>query len=53
MTSDGVYFSVAFEIIDEEAKAELEKRGGKVLQNDTEPQPPTEPRTAQESDDVD
>jgi hypothetical protein len=28
VTSEGVYFSVAFEIIDEEARQELEKKGG-------------------------
>lgn len=30
VSPDGVYWAVAFEIVDEEAKAELAKRGGKV-----------------------
>jgi len=32
VSPDGVYWSVGFEIIDEDARADLVKRGGKVLE---------------------
>lgn len=32
VSPEGVYWSVGFEIIDETARADLEKRGGKVLE---------------------
>jgi hypothetical protein len=42
-----VYFSVAFEIVDEDAKAELEKKGGGVKSSSATKEVPAQ------SDDVD
>jgi hypothetical protein len=48
--AEGVYWSVGFEIVDEEAKAALEKRGGKVTELTAQTKEDKEPA---KSDDVD
>lgn len=53
VTSKGVYWSVAFEIVDEDAIADLEKRGGSVYELNPKGATGAEGSGKDNSDDVD
>lgn len=55
--ADGVYFSIAFEIVDEDAKKDLEKKGGGKIalgdENENKEARNEEREEEKQSDDVD